>query len=617
LPRPPKLCHQPCDENGEFTPLGVLRNTPEPHGETGGGRVVHSVGRHTRLTSGHGRPSTEAGSSLPAMQWGALKEGRLGAAHPGFVKSVLQEFAYTATLSEPHGTAVGSLAMHTHSLNRYSLLATRYSLLATRYSLLRALKSSLSRALVAFVALPLAVDATGSAQIPIQLQPLVGSLATPGFVTSFPGNPDMIVVCERATGMIRSFDVSNAGGGPQPAPALVLDLSAEAYLPAPNAVGSDHGGLSGIAYHPKFDQGRAYRFMYVRFVRQSGPSSVQMVIRRYAIAMGTTVANIASSVDEFVYTMTNTAASNHTSGLLQFDPRSLASGPDDFYLYVPVPDASFGSAVLCECFNPSSPQPQHNTQRVQDDAYLEGKLIRIATLYSSGPNPVPLPVPFPEVVAKGLRHPYGFCIDPGHPSTGTGRGNIWIGDTGSDRPGDLHVFPAAGGPVCPGALCKNYGWPWQHGAPGTTSNTFAACGATSTCPPPQPFNSEAPYFAVAKPAGDNFGGGNGVLIGGVLYRGDALAGSPYNLGGRYFFPLWGDNNVHLMSLDPTQTTAAGIIASLMNHRNDLKMGTGSTLFNNQELHGIGVDAKGELLVLRVSLGLPSTSNGTVFRIVPQ
>jgi len=444
----------------------------------------------------------------------------------------------------------------------------------------------------------------------LELQPLVDDLATPVYATSFPGNPDLIVVVERGAARIRSYDTLNSSW------ATVLDLSAEAHLP--QSPFQDHGGLTGLAYHPRFNQGRAYAFMFVRFVRTQPGGIVEMVIRRYTVPTGTTVANVASAYDLMVYTMTNASAGIHSSGQLHFDPRPLASGADDFHLYIAMPDASGGNlAGVCPCAT-IPPTQSFNAERVQSDSFLEGKLVRLPILYSYTPTPHPsLVTPTPEIVAKGLRHPFGFAVDPGDPNTGNNIGDIWIGDTGQDRPGDVHVFPAAGGGVCPGFNCKDYGWPWEHGIPGNTTNAPGPCVAPSLCPPPGGFSSETPYFATMKPTGDNWGSSPGVLIGGLRYRGQALAGSPHNMAGRYFYCLWGEDFSHVMSLDATQTTAQAIVASLVTHRVDLDMHTGSTQFDWDELHGLGVDAKGEILVVRVRNNLPTCTNGSVFRIVPQ
>ncbi len=468
--------------------------------------------------------------------------------------------------------------------------------------------------------------ATTSADVHAQLQlvELQGApLDTPACVTSFPGNANLLVACERGTARIRSW-IATPVTPPPPPPQMpatpvmnvVLDLAnplpgqgPAAYIPGSSR--QDHNGLTGLAYHPDFELGRNFRFMFVRFNRVNIQNELEVVVRRYAVPMGTTVADAASGQDFFVYPFVNSTA-QHCSGGLFFDPRPTASGPHDYYLYVPMPDGSVGS-INCACGGLGNGA---NMERAQDDSFFEGKLLRFPIGYSPGPNPVPLPAPLPEIVAKGLRNPFGSSVDLGDPNSGIGCGDIWLCDTGSDRPGDLHVFPATGGGLCPGAACLNFGWPWREGDPNVQGDEDRPCGLASPCPPPGNFNSIPPYWAVPNPALPNPmppDVHSGALIAGRVYRRPEHP----TLAGRYFYVLWsnlvqGAPPNYAISI-PTATAPSSL--NLIDHTNDLNL---NGVFGNGELHGIGTNSNGELLLIHVDVTFPSNviGNGKIYRIIP-
>jgi glucose/arabinose dehydrogenase len=153
-----------------------------------------------------------------------------------------------------------------------------------------------------------------------------------------------------------------------------------------------------------------------------------------------------------------------------------------------------------------------NGRDAQDTTKLLGAILRI-TPSPDGPGyTVPSDNPFatngldrPEVIARGLRNPWGFSID--HAT-----GDLWIGDVGNDTREEVNVMRA-------GEYGQNFGWYFFEGT--------------------NQRRSEVPE-GLSPPIHDYPRSEGVAVMGGHVYRGEALA----PLRGAYIFgdltgPIWG------------------------------------------------------------------------------
>lgn len=232
--------------------------------------------------------------------------------------------------------------------------------------------------------------------------------------------------------------------------------------------------------------------------------------------------------------------SNHNGGQLAFGP--------DGYLYFGMGDGGSGG------------DPHDNGQSL---GTLLGKILRISPRPANGrPYGIPPDNPFvsrsgarPEIWAYGLRNPWRFSFDPvTH--------DLWIGDVGQDAWEEIDHQPGSsrGG--------ENYGWSRLEGN--------------------HPFKGQAPRDAVPPVLEyPTHGGSNCSVIGGFVYRGEALP----SLRGAY---VYGDY-------------CAGWIAAVSVQDGRASQPTQLNI-NVPELSSFGVDQAGELYALSLK--------GEVFRLAP-
>lgn len=106
-----------------------------------------------------------------------------------------------------------------------------------------------------------------AAALQFRLQKVAGSFNDPIDATTFPGNEQSLVVAERASGYIVLHQPSPPSPGGMQAPnlrAIMLDLTDKADFGA-----VAFNGILGIAFHPRFLDGRQYRYLYVRYTKIS------------------------------------------------------------------------------------------------------------------------------------------------------------------------------------------------------------------------------------------------------------------------------------------------------------------------------------------------------------
>jgi glucose/arabinose dehydrogenase len=228
-------------------------------------------------------------------------------------------------------------------------------------------------------------------------------------------------------------------------------------------------GLLGLAFSPDG------RYLYLHLTDRSGDHQVIELAMRGRRADPESQRSVLRIDDPF---------GNHNGGQLAFGP--------DRHLYLAFGDGGGGG------------DPQGNGQSLGS---LLGKILRIDPRPAGGrPYQVPSDNPFvgrdgarPEIWAYGLRNPWRFSFDPA-------TGDLWIGDVGQNAWEEVNREPA-------GAGGRNYGWNRREGK--------------------HPYAGERPRGAVDPVIEYGRAGGACTVIGGSVYRGEAIPG----LRGAY---LYGD-----------------------------------------------------------------------------
>ena len=280
--------------------------------------------------------------------------------------------------------------------------------------------------LLAGVAACLATFASGAGAVSLDQ---VGSYASPVFVTSFPDNPDRLLVVEQ-------------GGKIQ----LTTPSGTSQFVNLTSVVRSGgEQGLLSVAFAPDF---AASGLIYVYYTGNDGPGNIHVAELRAT----SDAADAQSRRDVIV--IPHADAPNHNGGQLQFGP--------DGYLYIGTGDGGGGG------------DPWENGQ---DRLELLGKLLRIDPR-QSGAAPYSIPADNPyfgstaqrqEIWSYGLRNPYRFSFD-------RATGALTIGDVGQNEYEEIDYRPApdAGKGV-------NFGWDCREGLH-PYANTVGCMGVAPTDP---------------------------------------------------------------------------------------------------------------------------------------
>ena len=446
----------------------------------------------------------------------------------------------------------------------------------------------------------------------------------PADVTSWPGNPKLLVVAERGSGLV--VVVPEGSGSPPPDASVVVDLSSTAVIPDPSASWAvQFGGLTGIAFHPRFNDGRRYRYIFVRYNtgdpgNQSNPE-VDVVIERFAIPTGMTSADMASRTIVFREPFQAGGLDSHMSGRIKFDPRTFYDGTgttvDDeiYHLHAPMGDMLPGSGDCSPGFEDAYDLTDNS---VPPNELYAGKLLRFSIgpgALATGPG---VPKVDPYVYGRGLRNPYSFTVDRAPEDTSV-NGDVWLTDTGQEGVGEIMRWvPPAEGVVdlLSGGVGQDYGWPWVE----TTldvgglavSNISSVCWGVGTSPNPFPSPSDFPLADYALPTNQGT-----AVVGLSIYRGQDLDQATYE--GRLLYAFWGASPPVLVWRDRNDL----LNLSNMTLPDDLETvlvdgmtnAFGSTGPEQWVLAGMGEDTDGELLLIRIDQGTNSLlGNGTIFRV---
>lgn len=301
----------------------------------------------------------------------------------------------------------------------------------------------------------------------------------------------------------------------------------------------DERGLLGLAFHPDYaENDRLY--VYYSAPPRAGGWDHTSVIAEYRAAVGGSPMEIDS---EWVLLAVDKPGYNYEGGHLAFGP--------DGMLYVSMGDSARDPSTEIGGYAPDWDSPL-------------GKILRIDP--DSGAW---------EVYAAGFRNPYRFSFDAEH--------GLIAADVGHAVMEEIDVVEPGG----------QYGWPIREG-----TTCFNAEGWTEPL-------GECAASVDGEPLIDPVAGlahadGYSALIGGYVYRGDAIPA----LVGWYVFGDWGRGEGRLLAARPGawQVMLLDIVLP------DGYPGLGQVL-------GIGRDAVGELYVLTNDpRGGPRGHGGEVWRI---
>jgi hypothetical protein len=282
-----------------------------------------------------------------------------------------------------------------------------------------------------------ATAASGLDELAIAMDPVADGFEQPVFVTSAPGEPDLLYVVEQP-GRVRVMDT---GGDRLAEPFLDITASVES---------GGERGLLGLAFHPAYaDNGR----FFVNYTRVGDGATV---VSEFSAANGT-----AEARSERELLVIEQPYPNHNGGMIAFD----AHGK----LLIGVGDGGSGGDPL---------------GAGQDPGNLLGKLLRI-DVDAGDPYGIPADNGFagsdshrPEIHAIGLRNPWRFSVDP------VG-GHVYIGDVGQGQWEEISLLPGGiggldfgwnemEGPVCFQDGCD----PARHTAPVLSYDHDEGCSVT-------------------------------------------------------------------------------------------------------------------------------------------
>jgi glucose/arabinose dehydrogenase len=357
---------------------------------------------------------------------------------------------------------------------------------------------------------------------------LVATLSDPIAMASRAGTDDLFVA-QRA-GQVRVLHVT--GGNVTVDPTPLIDLSAF------TDPGPGERGLLGLTFNPSGTK------LYVHYTNLDGNTRVV----EYAMSAGGTGNSVVLASRRVVLKVHQPFA-NHNGGELTFGP--------DRRLYLALGDGGDGG------------DPFNNGQNLR---VLLGKVLRINPAAASGRRNFTPPASNPffnqpprrkAIWLYGVRNPWRISFD-------RDTGDLYVADVGQGAQEEIDVLPADGNGVNAGRGV-NLGWRRMEG-------NLPFNGAT------EPANHTPPVYTY------NHGGGPCAVVGGYVYRGNAIP----TLDGTYLFGDFCTGGVEAI------VVANG--TTLTNHFADV----GIDVANNT-LQSFGQGPDGELYVLQ--------SSGAVSRVV--
>lgn len=196
----------------------------------------------------------------------------------------------------------------------------------------------------------------------------------------------------------------------------------------------------------------------------------------------------------------------------------------------------------------------------------------------------------PETWAYGFRNPFRISFDMG------GNNDLFVGDAGQNRWEEVSIVEAGG----------NYGWKVKEG-----THCFDAAQpnqALDEYPDTDPEGNPLIDPIIEYQNANQEGGTGLVVIGGHVYRGDALS----DLQGTYIFGDWSDDfsepNAKLFAATPAEEGLWQMHDLAVNNTEDGNL--------NSFLLSFGQDLDGEIYILTSDTPAPAGESGRVYRLVP-
>jgi len=363
-----------------------------------------------------------------------------------------------------------------------------------------------------------------------------------------------------------------------------LDLSAK--MVSLNT-GYDERGLLGFAFHPNFKtNGKCYVF-YSALPHSGGPQpgtpwNNLVRISQFTVSAGAATADPGT---EKVILEVDHPQANHNGGTIAF-------GPDGF-LYISIGDGGnkddVGAGHVTDWYTINA---GGNAQDLY--ANLLGNILRI-DVNSGSPYSIPSDNPFvgttaqKEIYAYGFRNPYRFSFDMG------GTHQLFAGDAGQSLYEEIDLVTKGG----------NYGWNVKEGTHCfSTDNDLVE---RSTCPTTDSAGKPLidPIIELVNAANPKGGGVAVTIVGGNVYRGNALPG----YGGHYIFGIFsqdGKANAKIYMADPA--------GSGMWPYSEIKLKSFPTDLG-QYLKSIGQDEAGEIYLLTSGQQGPMGTTGKVWKLI--
>ncbi len=302
------------------------------------------------------------------------------------------------------------------------------------------------------------VKTGGSAQVTIQLQPVVSGLSNPVYATSARDGSNRLFIVELG-GVIKVLQPGAT------TPTVFLDI-------ATRVLSGGERGLLGLAFHPAY-AGNGRFFVY--YTRQTDGA---LRVAEYHVSLNLNVAEPS----EIVMLDIPHPAGNHNGGTIQFGA--------DGYLYVGPGDSGGGN------------DPGNVAQNINS---LLGKILRIDIDNPNGAIPYSSPATNPffgatpgadEIYATGMRNPYRFSFD-------RGTGQLYVGDVGQNLLEEIDIVTLGG----------NYGWRVYEGTRCTGNDPAICTAGTTVC------NTNGYTCPIAE---YGHAAGRCSITGGYVYRGPLL-----------------------------------------------------------------------------------------------
>lgn len=410
----------------------------------------------------------------------------------------------------------------------------------------------------------------------VDLELIADGMTSPLGVVAAPGDDNRLYVIDQ-TGQI--WVIENGERNPEP----FLDVSGSIV---PLQSGYDERGLLGLAFHPQFMDNNRFFVYYTAPPGAGGPEEGEMWNNTSRISEFTALdpANADPGSEKIILEI-DQPQRNHEGGTIAFGP--------DGYLYISIGDGGASNDV-----GPGHVEDWYEVNaggNGQDvEANLLGNILRI-DIDGAAPYDIPASNPFvgkdglDEIYAYGFRNPYRFSFDMG------GMHQLYVGDAGQHLYEEISIVEKGG----------NYGWNVKEG-----THCFNAADNTTVlpdCPDVDPRGNPLidPVIEmrnVKNPAG----GETLVIVGGYVYRGDAIP----EFEGRYIFGSFANSFAPTGEMFITEPAGAGLWEF---HEIDLAS-RGDHL--GEFIKGFGQDHAGEIYVTTSTVLGPTGDTGKVYKLVP-